>query len=211
MMSKDSLSQNDKTLITIYELEKEFGSSKKITVEDIAVKSWKLYPKDFCMKGYPQFPHGNNPKYMTKLLENNLVIGGVYSYKLTSKGREYAEKLLAKKLSCGKDKRKDSKEVPRHISEEISRIVNSKVFRYYLENKSPELVDSDLFDFLGTSSRSLLAGDKNVFLSRYNAIVKDVIPFCREKQAEYEYAREILDLWLLLYDKFKSLIENKIK
>jgi hypothetical protein len=77
-------SKGERALYGIYLLFKE--GKNPITVEDLAVKLWKLYPLEFCMKGYPEFPNVDIQKYLTKLKIYNLISGGVTNYKLTTKG-----------------------------------------------------------------------------------------------------------------------------
>ena len=43
-----------------------------------------------------------------------------------------------------------------------------------------DFLETDLFEFLGTSARSFKDNNQSNFLSRYNLVVKEVIPFCPE-------------------------------
>src|SRR3989338_3742651 len=90
-MKKENLNKSEKILMAIYELDKV--KKNKITVEDVAVKLWKLWPSEFCMRGYPQYPNNDIQKHITKPFDNNWVTGGVYGYKLTEKGKSYVEEL----------------------------------------------------------------------------------------------------------------------
>lgn len=209
-MKKDILSKSDKALLAISELEKKRKIGGKITVEDVAVALWKIYPSEFCMRGYPEFPNVDIQKHITKLLENNLVNGGVYDYRITPKGEE-----SVRKLQMGKGKEsggiKETTEFSRKINSEIKRILNSKVFHYFVETPNPEFVESDLFEFLGTSSRSLATHNRSIFIARYNLIVKDTIPLCEERKNIDKNAEKILKLWSLLLSKFKERIEGGLK
>src|SRR3989344_1764309 len=164
-----ALSKSEKILIAIGELNKIVKT--KITVEDVAVKLWQLWSSEFCMRGYPQYPNVDIQKYITKLLNNNLVSGGVFNYRITEKGKERFNVLIGLKSQKGIKKGEVSAEQPRYVKSEINRIVNSKVFRYFLENKQPQFLESDFFEFLGTSARSLSTKDRNVFINRYNTLV----------------------------------------
>jgi len=209
-MQQEKLSKSDKALIVVYELEKKRKNNGKITVEDVAVALWKKYPSEFCMKGYPQYPNVDIPKYITKLLNNGFINGGSFDYRLTVKGEEYVHNIISK----------DKKEIvgiqesaipSRNIKSEINRILNSRIFRYYIENNEPKFVESDVFDFIGTSSRSLISHNKKIFLSKYNVITKDIIPFCEKYKEQDMNAKKILELWKLLYESFKGIIEREIK
>ncbi len=201
-----TLNKSEKMLVAIYELDKL--KKEKITVEDVAVKLWLLWPSEFCMRGYPEYPNVDIQKYITKLLDNGLVIGGVCNYKLTDKGKEVVEKL--KNTPKQKDQKKGdvSAEQPRHVKTEITRIINSKVFKYYLQNENAPLLESDFFEFLGTSARSLSTKNKNIFLTRYNAVIKEVIPYCRENQRRDEYAEKIIRLWDILSRQFGNITKK---
>ena len=202
------LSKSDKALIAIYELEKQRKGTYKITVEDVAVELWKKYPTEFSMKGYPQYPNVDIQKYITKLLANHLIDGGVFNYIITAKGAEYAKSLLMEKVTS---KAQITNEIRRDIKIEIERILNSKVFTYYSTTHKPKFVESDLFDFMGTSSRSLMTHNQSIFLSKYNTIVKDVIPFCLHQKKNDERMELIVNLWQRLSEEFKTTIEGQIK
>lgn len=202
------LSKSDKALIVIYELEKHRKGNDKITVEDVAVRLWKKYPTEFSMKGYPQYPNVDIQKYITKLLANHLINGGVFNYTITAKGTEHAKSLLSGKVAT---KAQITSEIRRDIKIEIERILNSKVFIYYTTTQKPRLVESDLFDFMGTSSRSLMTHNQSIFISKYNTIVKDVIPFCQQQIKNDKRMEMILSLWRRLSEDFKTTIEGQIK
>ncbi len=205
--SQNSFTKSEKILIVINELTNIH--KKIITVEDVAVELWKKYPSEFCMRGYPQYPNVDIQKYITKLLENNYIIGGVSGYKITQKGIDHSKSLIDTKNNNKKDII-NTKEIPRFVEIELDRIIKSKIYKYYSENKSIttlSFVESDYFDFLGTSSRSLNTKDKNIFLSRYNAITKDVIPFCEKIRKENKSAENIIELWFMLNDKFGKIIK----
>jgi len=204
-MKTNTLNKSEKILIAIYELDKE--KKDKITVEDVAVKLWKIWPSEFCMRGYPKFPNNDIQKHITKPLDNSWVTGGVYGYKLTEKGKTYAEKL--KGIKVKKSEREKINEEPRFIKTEFTRIINSKVFKYYSQDKNMDFLESDLFEFLGTSPRSLSTKDRNIFLTRYNSVVKDVIPFCKKIAKKDEEAKKIVEIWEKLSDKFQDLINKK--
>jgi hypothetical protein len=167
-----------------------------------------MWPFEFCMRGYPNYPNNDIQKHITKPLDNNWITGGVYGYKITEKGKNYAKQLST--IKPIKKKREIINEQPRYIKTEFTRIINSKVFKYYLQDKNIDFLESDLFDFLGTSSRSLSTKDRNVFLTRYNAVIKDVIPFCRKIAERDEEAKNIIEIWEILSNKFKDLLNKKV-
>jgi len=206
-MKKRNLSKSEKILIAINKLKKT--KKNKITVEDVAVKLWKMWPSEFCMRGYPQYPNVDIQKYITKLLDNHLIVGGVFNYKITEKGKKYVEDLI--KVKKEQKQTASINQQPRYIKSEYIRIINSKIFKYYSKGEIDFFVESDLFEFLGTSARSLHTKDKNVFLARYNIITKDLIPFCKKFMKQDENARKIVELWNRLSTQFKELLNTKVK
>lgn len=70
-METKELNKSDKILMAIEELAKE---KTKVTIDDVAVRVWKKYPHEFCMRGYPQYPNVDINKYVTKLLTNNVSV-----------------------------------------------------------------------------------------------------------------------------------------
>ncbi len=207
-MKQNKLSKGDKALIAIFELSK---NKNTITVEDIAVKLWEMYPSEFSMRGYSKFPNVDIQKHITKLLKNNLVRGGVYNYKLTDKGKTEAQNLILVDNEIG-DNKKDESKPNRDVKIEIDRILKSKVFNYYKKSGATDFLESDLFEFLGTSARSFSTGAQydNTFLLKYNLLLKDIIPFCEKNRSDPNLSK-IIDLWKILTEKFKELINRRVK
>jgi len=204
-MKELGLNASEKILLAICELDKKRKGGEKITKEDMVIKVWKMFPEDFCIKGYPQYPNADISKYVTKLFKENLLKGSFYNYIITPKGKEYAER-----ISTGR--RPSNKEIissSRQVESEITRIKNSKVFQVFLKGEQ-DFIESDLFDFLGTSSRSLGDSNKTHFISKYNLIMREVIPFCEKSKERNSEAKEILTLWNILLKKFGEIITKKI-
>ncbi|MDE2217316.1 MAG: hypothetical protein KGJ87_09190 [Planctomycetota bacterium] len=208
VQDKYAPSKRDKILLVISQLEQKRKPGRKITVENLAVALWKKYPSEFSMRGYPQYPNVDIQKNMTKLFTNKLIAGGVHDYSITQKGMDYIKNLK----SNGKTlKLPDSSIIRRDIEAEIKRIFNSKVFNYYMKTPNPKFVESDFFDFIGTSSRSLTSFSKSMFLAKYNTIAKEVIPLCKKNRTQDRRIAMIVDLWEILFKKFGHAMEDRIK
>ena len=91
------LNRSDKILFAISELDKKLDIGEKISHETMVIKVWKMFPIDFCMKGHLEYPNSDISKYITKLFKENLLKGNVYNYMITTKGKEYVEKINFKK------------------------------------------------------------------------------------------------------------------
>lgn len=205
-MADSEVNMSDKILLAVYELEKKRKIGQKITKEEMVVKVWKMFPNDFCIRGYPQYPNADISKYVTKLFKENLLKGSFYNYTMTEKGKKYAKTII----SQGPIKSKEIISVPRQIESEISRIMGSKIFQLYSQGNS-DFIESDLFDFLGTSSRSFGDSNKTAFISKFNLISKEVIPFCEKNRNKEPEAEKIISLWNILIFKFKDLLNKKIR
>lgn len=198
-------SKGEKALYGIYLLSEE--KKNPITVEDLAVKLWKLYPIEFCMKGYPEFPNVDIQKHLTNLFRGNLIKGGVVNYQITSKGIKKIEELL--KVSREKRTKLSGTDVSmsRELKGEILRILNSKIYKYYLTEKNPEFIEIDFFEFLGTSPRSFHDKRNSQFTSKINLIRNDLIKYCEINKGKDDDLKNILRLWNILKDKFWDILE----
>ena len=90
----EKFTRAEKILQVIYELEKKRKKGEKISKEIMVIKAWEMFPSDFSMKGYPQYPNADFSKYLTSLFRRNLLKGGFFDYKITEKGKEYVENRL---------------------------------------------------------------------------------------------------------------------
>lgn len=200
MTNLSKLSKSDMILLAIATLKKE-KPKQKITKEDLVIKVWKLFPSDFCIKGYMQYPDADITKYFTKLFKNRLLQGNVNSYVLTSKGEDYAQR-----LEVSETKNTTNETVLREIEVEINRILNSNVFKIFLSGDR-NFIESDFFEFLGTTSRTFGESNKTRFNAKYSLISKEIIPFCKNSTADSII--KICELWVILLNKFKHLLKGK--
>ena len=205
-MNSSEATKSQKILKAIYELDKKSKEGEKITKEKMIIQAWKMFPSEFSMKGYPQYPNADISKYITALFRENFLKGGFYGYKITEKGKEFIE---GKNKKIQRDKVVSEKiRIPREIGFEINRILKSKVFGYFVGG-GRDFLESDLFDFLGTSARSFKDSNQSNFLSRYNLLVKEAIPFCKKNEDASGKTKEIVNLWETLKDKFPDILKNE--
>lgn len=197
-------SKSEKSLYGIYLLTLERKSP--ITVEDLSVKLWEIYNTEFCMKGYPQFPNVDIQKHLTILFRKNLVRGGVVDYKITDKGLTLVENVIKSNLNKEEDFSKTDVSMSRELKEEIDRILDSKVYNYYLAEKDPTFIEVDFFEFLGTSSRSLHDKRNSHFQSRVNLIKEDLIKYCLNNKDKNIKLKKILELWDILNKQFGGIL-----
>jgi len=211
-MQTDSLVQTDKVLLSFYKLTK-FGKEKRLALEDVAVMAWKDNPTVFCMRGYKEHPDVKRiERILSNLKSNGFITGGVANYKLTDKGV-----LMAAGLEKGGEKKEhikivDSAEASRRVHIEIERLKTSRIIREYLEMKAKgkvlELLESDLFEFLGTTPRSIYDNKGKVFKERYTLMNSEVVPFCKKAGDADKFGVLITEIWSALLKKFDVKIKK---
>ncbi len=213
-MQSNQRSQSDKVLLTFYRLNKD-EDGRKLALEDIAVNAWKDNPTEFCLRGYKDHP---DVKRIERIISNlkslGFIRGNAYNYRLTPDGIKYVQG-LSNIQNKGNIKIKDTAETSRTMRAEILRIIRSRIFREYTEAKNSSktvvFLESDFFEFLGTSARSLGTPKerKQFFLPKYNLIVNEVIPFCKKNAKTDRDAAVVIELWNILFEKFGKIIEGK--
>lgn len=164
-MEHAGLSKEQKVLLALYRLWN--SGHKKIRYEDIVVRVFKDYPGDFHLKGYPEFPDTGDAvhKPLYDYRKRGMVAASNKMFSLTPHGVAEAERLVAA------EKGRSMPETPRHRIErdaqiEIDRIKQLEGFNLFLQGKHDEIIDSDLFEYLGVSVRST----KNDFIGRLGAM-----------------------------------------
>jgi len=200
-----SLSRSQKIILVLYKLS---GASKKqIRFEDIAVEAHRLFKSDFQLRGYPDFPDTGDivhkPLY-SELKKAGYVLSGNKYFSLTSKGVEYAEKLLG---ISGFDKDMDNINILHtsdklHMSEEneIERILKSSAFILYTSGKKDEIIDTDFYEYLGVTVRT----NKFDFLGRLTT-VEDAVEAVKAK--DNSLYNELKGIHEFLTQKYKDNID----
>lgn len=195
--------KESKVLRAIYDLEKGRKSGKNVTREMIIVKSWEMFPSDFSLRGFPQYPAGDLARrLLTNLRKDNLISGNVNNYRITQKGKGFIETMTLKQTKGKSNTTEFPRHMDRHVEFEINRILKSGVFEYFSTGQK-DFLETDLFEFLGTSVRSF-KNNRSDYLSRFNLLVDDVIPSCQNQKDEK--LNRIFELWNLLQNKFPKLL-----
>lgn len=201
-------SKQRKILEVVYHLEENKKLGEKITSEKVVVAAWKLFPSEFSLRGYPEYPgEDGTRRILSNLKRQSFIKGGASYYSITDKGKNFIKRQKAI-INPKKEGASDIKKIPRQIELEINRIVNSRVFSYFI-NGGEDFLETDLFEFLGTSSRSFKESNKTNFLSQYNLMILEVIPFCKKNLKTNEKVLKLLELWASLEDKFQDIFKNE--
>ncbi len=177
------------------------GSSKPLRYEDIVVKAFQMFPQDFALRGYPQYPDSSDihkPLY-GPLKRAGLVLAGNKQFRLTQKGRERAKELTVASERGGP---KSGLRLTRDREVELQRIYQTEAFRLFVEDKKGDILDTDFYAYLGVTVRI----GKNEFLGRLNT-VEDAVSTAA-KLLKDPAAQRAWELHQFLLSKFSNRIEQ---
>lgn len=198
------LSPNDKRLIVLYELSE--GGKKRVNYEDLAVGLWKRFPKDFHLKGYTEYPDTSIHRPFYTLRKLGMVDVREKVFLMTDKGVTEAEKAIRR--SRGARPEEISAKLPRDVENEIKRLLTSEAFHLYCENEKDKILDTDFYNYLGTTVRSR----RSDFQGRMKAVA-DAIKAATSPKAEKsvrEIAKALAELHAYLLARFKDDIDYKL-
>jgi hypothetical protein len=161
------LSRADKILLILYELSE--GSRKPVRYEDIVVAAFKEYPKDFQLRGYPQYPDSGDlvHKPLYNFRKEGLLEANNKVFTLTERGLSIAarrKKMIAGRVVISKGK------LSRYAEEEITRIVTLEGFRLFLAGEESKITDTDFYNYLGVTAKT----QRNDFLGRLRTVTETV-------------------------------------
>lgn len=197
------LSKEQKVLLALYRLCNE--GRKKVRYEDIVVRTFKDYPSDFHLKGYPEYPDTGDAvhKPLYDYRKRGMVSASNKMFSLTAHGVAEAQRLLAI------EKGRPTPAEPRHRLErdaqiEVERIKQLEGFKLFLAGKREDIIDSDLFEYLGVSVRST----KNDFIGRLETMKSAIAAVSSSglKEPVLVAAREFHDF---LMNRFAKEIASK--
>jgi len=177
------------------------GTSKPLRYEDIVVRAFQMFPQDFALRGYSQYPDSSDihkPLY-GPLKRAGFVLAGNKQFRLTQKGIE-----RAKELHSADEKRgpKSRIRLTRDKEAELQRIYQTDAFRLFVDDKRDDVLDTDFYAYLGVTVRI----GKNEFLGRLNTVgdaVETAAGVLKDPPA-----RKALELHRFLVAKFSAQIER---
>ncbi len=196
-----TISRPEKILLAMKELSK--NSTSPCRYEDIVVKAFEMFPKDFQLRGHPQYPDSSDihkPLY-GPLKRQGYVRAANKSFSLTDFGLEKARSLgknqatIAEPQGCRLD---------RSALMEIERLTKTTAFQLYVTGKSDEILDTDFYSYLGANVRT----NRNDFMGKVNALSQtirsaskiDPSPLHSKLSEAHEH----------LLSKYQGLIKQKI-
>jgi hypothetical protein len=178
-----SLTMSNKVLLALYKLWR--NGKKKVKYEDIVVQVFRDFPSDFHLKGYPDFPDSGDAvhKPLYDYRKRGMVTASNKMFALTEHGLEEAERLM--RLSPGKAETTHGR-LDRSAQIEVERIRNLECFRLFMTGKQHDIIDADLFEYLGVSVRT----SKNDFLGRVRTIQDTIASISENNEPIFEAIRQ---------------------
>jgi hypothetical protein len=178
------LTMSNKVLLALYKLWRR--GRKKVKYEDIVVQVFHDFPSDFHLKGYTQYPDSGDAvhKPLYDYRKRGMVTASSKMFALTNRGLEEAERLV--QVYAGQQVSPSSSRLGRGAQLEIDRIKNLESFRLFLSGRPDDIIDADLFDYLGVSVRT----SKNDFIGRVNTIQEMIDSISANKDPFFEGLRQ---------------------
>lgn len=206
MASLRSHERPEKILVAMLDL--SGGSTKPLKYEDIVVKAFKLFPDEFALRGYPEFPDSSDihkPLY-GPLKREGFVRSANKTFALTPRGIDQAERLARNGARPGAASRSEATErLPRDLAAEVDRMLGSAAARLFAEQQDGRILDTDFYAFVGCTVRT----PRNDFLGRVRSTAVAVEAAASQKQPSPEASRFLRKLWSHLEARFADLIERR--
>lgn len=158
------LTMSNKVLLALYRLSRR--GHKKVRYEDIVVQVFKDYPAEFHLKGYLEYPDSGDAvhKPLYDYRQKGMVTASNKMFSLTEHGLTEAKRLLA--IEAGKTPVESAGRLERSAQIEVDRIRQLESFKLFLAGRDGDIIDSDLFDYLGVSVRTT----RSDFIGRLEAM-----------------------------------------
>jgi len=132
--------------LVIYSVAKLAGMNLELSLENIIVATFKLFPKKFSLVGYSQFPDATRVEkclWRCKGKKRGWVGGSTpHGYLLTDKGRlvaDHASKLLSSPLAA----QSKSKSQTRRKESIIAEVISSPAFQKYREGQHQTVSEAE--------------------------------------------------------------------
>jgi len=190
------LTKTDKILYTITLMECQ--SKRLLKYEDVIVKVYESFPKDFQIRNYPQYPDSDTiRRAMYSMIPQGLLRIKNRNCTLTKSGREKGNKLIMfiNGDTILVEARKDS-----NFDIEIKRLLRLEGFIMYRNKDFQNIIDQDFYDFykatVRTNSLELIGKMKQVndLVKKYSQEIslhsKELFEYSRFLKSNFKYIYE---------------------
>lgn len=194
----------EKILLAMHDLTSK--GSGFLKYEDIVVRAFEMFPDEFALRGYPQYPDSSDihkPLYGV-LKKQGLVRSANKAFALTPLGLERAER-MGKGGTAKDDRPRTADRLDRAEELEVERVVKSAAFTLFASGQRARVLDTDFYAFFGCTVRT----SKNDFLGRMSATREAITRAKKLGKPDPATAKLMSDLLRFLQDEFKSEITGK--
>jgi hypothetical protein len=205
MAITSSKERPEKILVAMLKLSN--GSTRPLKYEDIVVKAFEMFPRDFALRGYPQFPDSSDihkPLY-GPLKRQGLIRSANKTFALTARGVEVAEKLVERAGRSIEQAVLTGDRMARDQEAEVDRMVASQAFRLFTEGQKERILDTDFYAFAGCTVRT----PRNEFLGRLASTESAISAAKKLAHPSVEAAGQLKAAWEYMGRKYQSLIERR--
>jgi hypothetical protein len=202
--SKTGRERPEKILVAMYSLTD--GETRMLRYEDIVVKAFELFPDEFALRGYPNFPDASDihkPLY-GPLRRAGLIRRANKNFALTPKGIEVGKRLFDA-LNKKQVARPEPERMTRDKEAEIQRMADTTALRLMAEQQQNRILDTDFYTFLGCTVRT----DRYDFLGRLKTVGDAIETAVKLKQPNPETAKLLKNLLAFLKTNFGDIIRRK--
>lgn len=202
---RSSRERPEKILVAMHELAE--GGTGFLKYEDIVVKAFEMFPDEFALRGYPQFPDSSDihkPLYGV-LKRQGLIRSANKTFALTALGTERATRLMA---HAGKaiQQPRSADRLTRAEDAEIERVLKSAAMMLFLDGKRDRVLDTDFYAFLGCTVRT----PRNDFIGRLNATTNAIKHAKKLSKPDPKAAKAMTELLDYLGERFSADINGKV-
>ena len=204
MAVKTSLERPDKILLAMHDLAAQKPGFLKY--EDIVVKAFAMFPDEFALRGYPQYPDSSDihkPLYGV-LKKQGLVRSANKAFALTPRGIEQAEHLTRGNASK-KEQPRSADRLTRAEELEVDRVAKSAAFALFTTDKRDRILDTDFYAFFGCTVRT----SKNDFIGRVAATTDALKHSKKLNKPDPATAKVMMELLGFMNVRFKSEFDGK--
>lgn len=183
------------------------GQPKPLKYEDIVVKAFEMFPKEFALRGYPNFPDSSDihkPLY-GPLKRQGLIRSANKMFALTPRGVEIAKQLVEYAGASIEEAMSDGRRIARTQQAEVERMLTSEAHKLFANGESGRILDTDFYRFIGCTVRT----PRNEFLGRMTATELAVKAAKKLNYPSSEAASALHDEWEFMTNQFKTLIDRQ--
>jgi hypothetical protein len=181
------------------------GTTKPLKYEDIVVTAFRMFPEEFALRGYPEYPDSSDihkPLY-GPLKRRGLVRNANKTFALTERGVEVCSVLNAR-LAGKPVKAASGDRMDRVLSGEVEKMLATAAYRFFINDQQAKILDTDFYAFLGCTVRS----HANDVLGRVTITEDAVKEAKRLSYPDKENANRLADVWKFLKTRFQQDIEG---